>query len=509
MIELYRGNTMAEQFRWNGRSCTLAQLLAGNGSGPDLPCGGRGRCGKCKVQASGDLLPIDAQEREKLTPSEIRKGFRLACKAVVCGENVRITLPDSGALQVETSTLPSDAAWSPWASGLGLSVDIGTTTVAAYLWDLDERRSLGVAARKNPQESFGADVVTRLEAALNGKGAALQACIRQCLTELAAQLCAEAGRSPLELGGAVIAGNTSMLYLLCGYEVQDLAFAPFPARHRFGAYMTAAELELPWSPDCRVYLPPCISAYVGADITCGLLACGVLSHPGSALLADVGTNGELVLLHGGRLLCCATAAGPAFEGVGISCGSGAVPGAIDRVELRDGRLSIHTIAEQPPVSLCGSGLLDAVSCLVQRGDIEDTGYMEADTIPLGGAAALTRSDIRAFQLAKSAVCAGIETLLAAAGISPETPDTVWLSGGFGSKLSPDSAARIGLLPAAFAGKVIPAGNTAAAGASQLLCHSGALAEIRQITALAETAELANSPVFQERFMEDMLLGEVR
>lgn len=509
MIRVYYGDTVAGQFPWNGEACTLAQVLTNSGLGMDMPCGGRGRCGKCKVQATGDICPMDAQEREKLTLAEIQTGFRLACKAVICGENVQITVPTIGALQVELGTVSGDMAWSPWASGLGLSVDIGTTTVAAYLWDLDCRRPLGVSACKNPQECFGADVISRLETSLKGEGPALQACIRQCLADLASELCDKAERSPREITGAVITGNTSMLYLLCGYEVRDLAFAPFSANHRFGEYMTASELGFPWNKDCQIYLPPCISAYVGADISCGLLACDVLSHPGSALLADVGTNGEIVLMYGGKLLCCATAAGPAFEGVGISCGSSAVPGAIDRVELRDGRLQIHTIAEQPAESLCGSGLMDAVSCLVQRGDIEDTGFMETEVIPLSGSIALTRSDIRAFQLAKSAVCAGIETLLATAGISPDKIDTVWLSGGFGSKLSADSAASIGLFPAILSEKAIPAGNTAASGAARLLCDSNALIEIRKIADLAETVELANNPVFQEKFMENMMLGEVR
>ena len=508
MITIYRGGVMAGQFPWDGQRCTLAEAVLRGGADMELPCGGHGRCGKCKVQASGHICPMDGQERERLTPVEIQSGLRLACRAVICGEDVEIRLPESGAMQVETSALPADMTWSPWADGLGLTVDIGTTTVAAYLWDLDARRRLGVAACKNPQESFGADVVSRQEAALSGKGAALQACIRQCLAALAEQLCAGAGRSVREIGGVVITGNTSMLYLLRGYEVQDLAFAPFAAQHRFGELVAASALGLPWRQDCRVYLPPCISAYVGADISCGLLACGVLSHRGSGLLADVGTNGEIALLHGGRLLCCATAAGPAFEGVGISCGSAAVAGAIDRVALRDGQLHIHTVGEQPPVSLCGSGLLDAVSCLVQRGDIEDTGFMEADTLPLGGCVSLTRGDIRAFQLAKSAICAGVETLLDAAGIPAEAPDTLWLSGGFGSRLSPDSAGRIGLFPAVLTEKAIPAGNTAAAGAAQLLCNSGALAEIERIAALAETVELANSAVFQQQFVERMTLEEV-
>lgn len=507
MIRVVGAQDSPAIFPRDGQESTLSQFLSRNGVRTELPCGGHGRCGKCKVRASGDLSEPDAQERASLSAAELASGFRLACRARLLGENAEIFLPERETIHVETRTLLGELEWSADAAGLGLSVDIGTTTVAAYLWDSAQRRLLGVQACKNPQETFGADVISRLEASLRKEGPALQACICGCIAELAQTLCTRAGRHPKEITQAVFTGNTAMLYLLCGYDANDLAFAPFDAAHLFGEFRPAAQFGFAWGEACRVYLPPCISAYVGADVTCGLLACEVLTHGGTALLADVGTNGEMALLHGGKLYCCATAAGPAFEGVGISCGSGAVAGAIDRVTLEGNELRIHTIGDLPDRSLCGSGLMDAVSCLVQRGDVEDTGYMEEDSIPLGSGTALTRGDIRSFQLAKSAICAGIEALLSAAEITAADVETMWLAGGFGSKLSPESAAKIGLFPTALAGKVQPVGNAAAAGAARLLC-GGLTESVCKIVSMAQLVELAGDAVFQQKFMENMILGEV-
>ena len=300
----------------------------------------------------------------------------------------------------------------------------------------------------------------------------------------------------------------SVSRLLRGLDVHDIALAPFQARHRFGEYVPASELGLPWGADCRVYLPPCISAYVGADITCGLLACGALQADGPALLADVGTNGEMALLSGGTIYCCATAAGPAFEGVGISCGSGAVPGAIDAVTVSDGALRVHVIGGGAARSLCGSGLLDAVAALRQLELVEDSGFMEEDALSLPPGVALLRRDIRAFQLAKSAVCAGVDTLLHTAGLRAPEVKTVWLAGGFGCRLLPESAGAVGMLPLPLVPSVRPVGNAAAAGAALLLCARRFEPELAAITAASRVVELAADPVFQERFVEDMLLSEV-
>lgn len=507
MIRITNGERTAE-LTWDGVQVSVSRLLEQAGLHPDRPCGGQGRCGKCRVLAHGALSPAAPEERRHLTAAELDAGMRLACMAQICGPDADIELPQEGRMLVETGLPLQRLEWAPWAAGLGLSVDIGTTTVAAYLWDLDGRRQLGVMSCKNPQERLGADVVSRLDASLAGRGGELRRCMTACLAELAEGLCRQVGRPVTDIGGAVITGNTAMLYLLRELDVHDIALAPFQARHRFGEYLPAAALGLHWAPDCRVYLPPCISAYVGADITCGLLACGALQAEGPALLADVGTNGEMALLSGGTIHCCATAAGPAFEGVGISCGSGAVPGAIDAVTAEDGALHVHVIGGGEARSLCGSGLLDAVAALRRLELVEDSGFMEEDSLPLSGSAALLRRDIRAFQLAKSAICAGVDTLLYTAGVRASEVKTVWLAGGFGCKLSPESAGAVGMLPLALVPSVRPVGNAAAAGAALLLCSRRFETEAADITAAARVVELAADPVFQERFIEDMLLAEV-
>ena len=295
MIRIRSGDTVTE-LAWTGENIPAARLLAQAGLYPDYPCGGQGRCGKCRVLAHGDLSPAAPEELAQLPPRELARGMRLACLARICGPDAELTLPREDGLLVETGGSLHRLEWDPWAAALGICVDIGTTTVAAYLWDLDRRCRLGVASCKNPQERFGADVVSRLDASLAGQGDALRACIVRCLSDLAYQLCRQVGRPVSDVGGAVITGNTAMLYLLRGYDVRDIALAPFQARHLFGESVPARELGLDWGADCQVYLPPCQSAYVGADITCGLLACDILHARGPALLADVGTNGEMALL---------------------------------------------------------------------------------------------------------------------------------------------------------------------------------------------------------------------
>ena len=507
MIRIRSGDRTIE-LAWDGAPVPVSHLLEQAWLHPDHPCGGRGRCGKCRVLARGGLSPAAPEERKHLTAAELDAGMRLACLARICGPDADIELPREGRLLVETGLPLHRLAWEPWAAGLGISVDIGTTTVAAYLWDLDGREPLGGASCKNPQERLGADVVSRLDASLAGRGGDLRACITACIAELAQDLCRQAGRSVTDIGGAVITGNTAMLYLLRELDVHDIALAPFRARHRFGEYVPAAELGLSWGADCRVYLPPCISAYVGADITCGLLACGALQADGPALLADVGTNGEMALLSGGTLYGCATAAGPAFEGVGISCGSGAVPGAIDAVTAVDGALRVHVIGGSKASSLCGSGLLDAVAALRRLELVEDSGFMEEDALSLTPGVALLRRDIRAFQLAKSAICAGVDTLLHTAGLRASGVKTVWLAGGFGCRLSPESAGAVGMLPLPLVPSVRAVGNAAAAGAALLLCSRRFEAELAAIVSASRVVELAADPVFPARFVADLLLAEV-
>ena len=509
MIRIFCNEKLFAQLPWQGKLETVAAYLDACGAPASHPCGKHGRCGKCRVHVTGDVSAPSPAEQALLAPGELRDGVRLSCEARVTGGSVRVDLEGAAQSAIETSLISRGVAWEPWAKGLGLAVDIGTTTVAAYLWDLEARTLLDVQTCANPQQTFGADVVSRLEASMHGSREALRHALLQCLDGLARRLCRQAGRSVEELGGAVLTGNTSMLYTLHGLPVEDIAFAPFDARHRFGRFCTAEEIGLRWGDGCRVYIPPCIAAYVGADISCGLLACDVLSARDGLLLADIGTNGELALFTGARLLCCATAAGPAFEGVGITCGSSAVDGAVDTVSMREGQMRFHVLGGGEARTLCGSGLLDAVHCLRQLEIVDETGFLEADddgVVSLCGEVYLTQKDVRALQLAKAAVCAGIETLLKNGADHGEAPHRVCLAGGFGCRLDPRSAAGIGLIPAAVAERKLEAvGNTAAAGASLLLRSEAMVREVERIAALAETVELAVDPFFQERFIADIAL----
>ena len=302
----------------------LSDALLHSGHRPDMPCGGKGRCGKCRVRASGGLSPLSSAEREALTPAEQAAGVRLACCTRILGD-AQVTVDGDGAVsqictQGEARELP---VLDPLFTVLGAAVDIGTTTLAAQLYD--RSGLLATAAAPNPQRAFGADVISRIGRSMDGDGPGLAACVRQAIADMLRDLCRQAGRETGGIDALVLTGNTAMLHLLCGLDASPLAAAPFEAKELFGKFIPAAELELPCAPEAQVYLPRCMSAFVGADITTALLASGICGGGETRMLADIGTNGEIALWHGGRLSCCSTAAGPAFEGANLSQGMQGAP----------------------------------------------------------------------------------------------------------------------------------------------------------------------------------------
>ena len=284
------------------------------------------------------------------------------------------------------------------------------------------------------------------------------------------------------------------------------AAAPFQARELFGKTVPAGALELPCPPDTPVYLPRCVSAFVGGDITTALLASGICRRPKSALLMDIGTNGEIALWHKGELLCCSTAAGPAFEGAGLSQGMQGAPGAIDHVSAAGGRVSVHTIGDRPAVGICGSGAIDAVAALLAVGALDETGCFtgEADEYPLTGQVRFTQQDIRQIQLAKSAIRAGTETLLHRAGVGAQELSQAAVAGGFGSYVDLGSAAAIGLVPEELVGRCRVLGNAALAGAAMLLRRGALAEESESLARQAKTLDLAADPYFIEQYVEQML-----
>ena len=470
----------------------LSSVLRENGFAVDMPCGGKGVCGKCRVQASGALSPLGDKEREA--------GSRLACQTVLLGD-ATVTLPRAQALQsIAVSGERPVFALKPMGNGCGLAVDIGTTTLAVSLLDLYSGNTLATAAGENPQRSVSADVVGRMEAAMNGQGGMLQAQVLQAIGALRREVCARARLSPDRIAATVVTGNTTMLYLLTGRSPEPLSHAPFHAEHLFGGTEHIGTYDM--------YLPRCLSAFVGADIACAILASRMCERDETALLADVGTNGEMALWHGGRLYVCATAAGPAFEAGGISCGVGSVEGAIDRVWQQNGGLGYSTIAGAPPVGVCGSGIIDAVATLRALEMLDETGLLEDGSVALGGGVVVTQKDVRNIQLAKSAIAAGMLTLLKAVGVEPSQVGTLYLAGGFGRHIDLRSAAAIGLIPQALAGKTKVIGNAALAGAEMLLLQTDFNRDIDRYAVCATVVTLSGNPVFTEHYMDCMMLEPV-
>lgn len=501
---------------------TLLDLFGRCGVSFYAPCGGGHTCGKCRVKAAGALSSISAQEAA-LLGSAREADVRLACFARVEG-TVTVTLQapteaKTGECHAVSST-PADET-----EPLGFAADIGTTTVALSLFGLKSRRLLLTESALNPQRTFGADVIARIDAAGKGALSALQSAIVSTLNGMLSSACRKAGAAVERVQKGVIAANTTMLHLLRGLDPASIAQAPFTPKSLFGADVPAGVLGLSMDPNAPVHLIRCLSAYVGGDITAGILAAG-LGKPGeNALLIDIGTNGEMALSRGRDIFCCSVAAGPALEGARIRYGMGGVPGAINQVTLTKEGLSVTTIGGEPAAGICGSGLLDAAAVLLDCGAVDETGRMDDELPPaLAGrfleldhqpafllskepGVAITQQDIRELQLAKAAFAAGIELLLKEAGLGEAQVDRVVLAGSFGCALNPQSACRIGLLPAAFLPKTQAGGNTAGLGAAAVLLEDGARARLTQIAWDAKYLELSGRADFNDAYVDAMLFPD--
>ena len=469
----------------------LSALLDRAGYSPAHPCGGRGVCGKCAVMLTGSISASNAAEE--------RCGTRLSCQAVVLGD-AEVILPLSHAMaQIEGGSRRTLIPGHTMPGHYGAAIDIGTTTLALQLYDLHTGHCLAGSAMLNPQTSAAADVIGRIDAALHGGAEHLRTRLEAALEALLHTAAAQANIAAGEVESLVVTGNTTMLYLLTGRSPESLSHAPFAADCLFGAMRTLL------GRCC--YLPPCLHAFVGADTTCALLASGMLDNDETALLCDIGTNGEIALWHKGQLYIASTAAGPAFEGAGISCGCGSIPGAIDRVDVTDEQLHVHTIAEEAPVGLCGSGLADAIASLLKLEVIDETGAMEDDDYLLAPGVTLKQQDVRAVQLAKAAIAAGTESLLHAAGCSAGEVQTMYLAGGFGSHLNIGNAAAIGLILPALADKVQVIGNAALDGAAMLLTDTTLRGKLNAMQQSAQHVRLDGNPYFSQRYVEQMLFAE--
>lgn len=465
-----------------------------------LPCAGNHTCGKCRVRVSGEVSEPDAHELAFLSADDRTNGIRLACSCRVSGD-VTVTVHSAGSSKIlawnETPT------FTRTETGYGIAVDIGTTTVAMQLFDRASGTVLAEQLAENAQRSHGADVISRIEACKTAGLDTLSALIRNQLEQMAQRCLTEAGISHID--EAVVTGNSTMLYLYEGIDPSALAVVPFTMSTFFGSTSRHTLADAP------VYLPRCIGAYVGADITCSILASDMLHEDGVQLMTDIGTNGEMALYKDGKLLCCATAAGPAFEGAGLSCGMPAAPGAIRTVGLSDNQVTYTTVGDRPAVGICGSGILDALRVMLEQETIDDTGYLETEdeeSYTIGDSAvSITQKDVRQIQLAKSAICAGLLTLMQESGITADEVTRFHVAGGFGSSINYNSAAAIGLFPTALTRKTHFIGNGALGGAAMLLMNR----ELRTISErMAQNAcelSLSASSVFMDTYVDCMSFME--
>ncbi len=478
------------------RGTLLSELLRREGMAVPMVCGGMGRCGKCHVQVNG-------------RPA-------LACRTRIQGD-IRVSLPETR--QNVTVAQAARGIRFPLTpgTGLGAAVDIGTTTVVLYLLDLETGRQLAVASGENSQRAFGADVLSRIQACRTSTGLAEQSgLIRGQIQSFLERACRKAGRMPEEVTCLSVAGNTVMEHLFAGLDPTSIGTAPFTPVSLFGTAAPAREFGLTAGEGAQVYLAPCVAGYVGGDITAGLLSCGIYREARPCLFLDLGTNGEMAVGNRDGFVTCAVAAGPAFEGGEIACGSTAGPGAIHRVWAEGGALRYSTVGNRAAVSLCGSGLLDLLALLLEAGAVDESGYFcpaeeyEGDLRLTGlgrdedgvclwlnpeKTVRFTARDVRKLQLAKAAVAAGIQTLLKETGLGEDDIGKVYLAGGFGSFLNRESACRLGLLPPSMLTRIESMGNSAGRGAVDWLLSSEARRELDRVAAGCRYLELSGDKTF--------------
>ena len=505
---------MSRILAWQGDHCfeltcaegeNLLELLRRGGVQLSAPCGGTGKCGKCRVEIARD------GKRESV----------LACQYRAEGD-CTVYVPALAGGSICTEGQERTLSFTPGRSGLGAAVDIGTTTAAVRLYDLADGSLLGTVSAWNVQAAFGADVISRCQYVMEHEDglALLRDGIRDQIFSMVGGLIRAASREESGLSEMYIAGNTVMEHIFMGLSPAGLAVAPFRAESLF----TGGEAKQ--IRGVKTWAAPCAASYVGGDIMAGLLSTGLWQKAGVSLFLDVGTNGEMAL--GGRdgFVCCAVASGPAFEGAGIRCGMASTPGAVSDVRWDGAEPELTVIGGGEAKGLCGSGLIRLLALLLEKGLVDETGWLlPPEEAPAGyekwlsedengngcfhlsPEVFLSAADVRQLQLAKAAVAAGIQVLLEETGLTAGEVEGVYLAGGFGTHLDPKAAAAIGMLPEELAGKTVAVGNSALAGAAMALLDGKSRAAMEEIQKQCKYIELSGDSRFNQAFPQHMMFCE--
>ncbi len=502
------------------RGALLSEVLQSTDINFELPCS-KGTCGKCKVKIiEGKLSEICDEERKFLTVYEIENGYRLACFAKVYSDIIVETEHKKSSVLTDGNYMGFTLNPLINKDEYAVAIDIGTTTIAINLLKGDSADIIVTAGAVNNQIKFGADIISRIDYSISKSHNEIHNTVITQINKMINEICNKTGVSNKIIKYAVVTGNTTMLYFFSNLNPRNIAFYPFTVDSLFGSFM-GNDIGINIASDGKIYIPPCISAYVGADLVCAILSSSMVKEEGTSLLVDMGTNGEIALYDDGIIKCCSTAAGPAFEGVGLEWGTSATEGAISNVyyDKKSQHIKYKTIDNTPPIGICGSGIIDAVSVFLSLGIMDVTGrilkeghsfkdnirtindqsafvFDNSDTY-------ITQKDIRQIQLAKGAVAGGIGTLLAEAGLNAFDIDRFYICGGFGTYLDIKSAANIGLIPCGINEKVTVSGNAALSGASLIVLDNGKIKECDGIVKLCQYTELSDSPVFKEKYLKAM------
>jgi len=404
----------------------------------------------------------------------------------------------------------------------GLAIDVGTTTLAVYLFDLQTGRRLGVAAGRNPQRRFGADVISRIAHVRREKGkglSELHGAVVEGLNELIGRLTVQSSVLPDSIYDATVVGNPTMLHLLLSVNPVGIDVSPYVTTFEHAVRTRADVIGLAINPHAVIRTLPAISAYVGADIIAGIIATGLHKSEDRTLFLDVGTNGEIVLAIDGRLIACSAAAGPAFEGASLVQGMPALQGAIESVHIHDGVIQCTVIGGGVPVGICGTGLLSAVAECCRIGAIDASGRICSDGPCLSNRidgdgknrrirltdvekpVHLHQSDVREFQLAKAAIRAGIELLLQHVDLRSLDLDRVLIGGAFSTRMSSEHLIETGFLPNVDPRKIQVAGNVAGRGAKHVLLNRDLMEEAKRLARRVEYLELSGDSRFSELYVK--------
>jgi uncharacterized 2Fe-2S/4Fe-4S cluster protein (DUF4445 family) len=520
----------------------LSSLLEENGFSLNMRCGGRGLCSGCRVQLKSGALRHTASGRI-VTPA--KNNSISACQHSPCpDQNAVIFIPITSraghAAQIADefkTRIPAARAPLFDTPSISAAIDIGTTTVAVLLADTESGGILSRATGMNAQTSMGDNVLTRINHCMTEKTSVVKLqnlILTQTILPLLEQTCVRAQRKLRDISGIVLSGNTVMLHLAAGIDPSPMGTAPFTPVFLEHRTVTAAELNWQeiFAPDMPIHLLPSLSSYVGADINSGIVATGMHFEEGPNLLVDIGTNGEIVLKVGDRLLGCATAAGPAFEGAGLTCGIHAVAGAISKIRIKNQPLAFDVERipggrdERCP-GICGSAYIDFLGEGVRSGLLTTSGrfnpqfatgdsgiirntdgeknFVLLSTPGKDPGVSISELDVSRLLQAKAAIAAGIQTLLQRGGLEPSDIRKLYLAGGFGLHLNVSNAIACGLLPGFQKEQIEVVGNTSLAGAYLTLQDRGMLEELKRNQGRVEVVELNLDSEFEDRYIENLLL----